>query len=415
MMPAHVASQASVFDAAVVKADFPALSRDVNRRRVCYLDSANSAQKPQAVIHAMTHVMQTHYANVHRAVYTFGAETTVAFEGARKKVACYLNARSEREIVFTRNATEAINLVASSFGSSLQAGDEIILSELEHHANIVPWYLLAQRTGVVLRVVPITSEGDFDWAAFKSLLSEKTKLVTLTHMSNALGTITPVAEIAALARASGAKVLFDGSQAAIHCAVDVQAIDCDFYVLTGHKMYGPTGIGVLYGRAELLDSMPPYQGGGEMIDSVAFDNITFKAAPYRFEAGTPPIVEAIGLGAAIDYYTALDLAAVHAHENALSHAAEERLRALGGVTIYSNAPQRTSIVSFNVDGVHPHDVATIFDQLGVAVRAGHHCAQPLMKALGVTATIRASFALYNTMDDVVRLEEAVRKARDLFT
>ena len=414
MMVVQVAEQANTFDAAAIKADFPALAQVVNKRPVCYLDSANSAQKPQAVIDAMAHVMQKHYANVHRAVYSFGAETTVAFEGARKKVAQYLNARSEREIVFTRNATEAINLVAASYGGSLAAGDEIILSQLEHHANIVPWYMLAQRNGVVLRVVPITADGGFDMAAYQALLSDKTKLVALTHMSNALGTVLPVAEITALAHAKGAKVLLDGSQAAVHCAVDVQMIGCDFYVLTGHKMYGPTGIGVLYGKKEWLDAMPPYQGGGEMIDSVAFDNITYKDAPYRFEAGTPPIIEAIGLGAAIDYYSGLDLVAVHAHESALSHAAEERLRALGGVTIYSNAPERTSIVSFNIDGVHPHDVATIFDQLGVAVRAGHHCAQPLMKALGVAATIRASFALYNTMDDVERLEEAVRKARDLF-
>ena len=405
----------AVFDADAAKADFPALAQLVNKRPVCYLDSANSAQKPQAVIDAMAHVMQNHYANVHRAVYAFGAETTVAFENARKTVARYLNARTDREIVFTRNATEAINLVAASFGVSLQAGDEIILSELEHHANIVPWYLLAKRTGVVLRVVPITRDGGFDMQAYQTLLSAKTKLVALTHMSNALGTVLPVAEITALAHVKSAKVLLDGSQAAVHCHVDVQVIGCDFYVLTGHKMYGPTGIGVLYGRAEVLDAMPPYQGGGEMIDSVAFDNITFKAAPYRFEAGTPPIVEAIGLGAAIDYYTAHDLAAVHAHEHMLARAAEDRLRALGGITIYSNAPERSAIVAFNIDGVHPHDVATIFDQLGIAVRAGHHCAQPLMKALGVTATIRASFALYNTMDDVMRLEEAVRKARDLFT
>lgn len=414
MMAQQVATPYGTFDAARIKADFPALARMVNKRPVCYLDSANSAQKPQAVIDAMAHVMQNHYANVHRAVYAFGAETTVAFEGARKKIARYLNAHSEREIVFTRNATDAINLVAASFGAGLQAGDEIILSELEHHANIVPWYMLAKRAGVILRVVPITHDGGFDMAAYQALLSDKTKLVALTHMSNALGTILPVADITALAHAKGAKVLLDGSQAAVHCAVDVQAIDCDFYVLTGHKMYGPTGIGVLYGRSTLLDAMPPYQGGGEMIDSVAFDNITFKAAPYRFEAGTPPIVEAIGLGAAIDYYSGLDLVAVHAHEQALARAAEDRLRALGGVTIYSNAPARTAIVAFSIDGVHPHDVATVFDQMGVAVRAGHHCAQPLMKALGVAATIRASFALYNTMDDVIRLEEAVRKARDLF-
>ncbi len=414
MMAAQMTAPEALFDADAAKAGFPALARIVNKRPVCYLDSANSAQKPHAVIAAMTHVMEHHYANVHRAVYTFGAETTVAFEGAREKVARYLNARSVRDIIFTRNATEAINLVAHSFGATLKAGDEIILSELEHHANIVPWYLLAQRTGVILRIVPVTPAGGFDMAVYKSLISNRTRLVAVTHMSNALGTIVPVAEIIALAHAKSAKVLVDGSQAAVHCAVDVQAINADFYVMTGHKMYGPTGIGVLYGRSEIMDSLPPFLGGGEMIDSVAFDAITFKASPYRFEAGTPPIVEAIGLGAAIDYYSAFDRTAVHAHELALSRAAEDRLRALGGVTIYSNAPDRTSIVSFNIDGVHPHDVATIFDQMGVAVRAGHHCAQPLMKALGVPATIRASFALYNTMDDVARLKEAVRKARDLF-
>lgn len=405
----------NAFDADAAKAAFPALSRPVGKRSVCYLDSANSAQKPQAVIDAMASVMQNHYANVHRAVYAFGAETTAAFEAARATVARFLNARSAEEIVFTRNATEAINLVADSYGVSLSAGDEIVLSELEHHANIVPWYLLAEKKGVVLRVVPVMADGGFDMAAYRSLLSDKTKLVALTHMSNALGTILPVAEITALAHARGAKVLLDGSQAAVHCPVDLQAIDCDFYVMTGHKVYGPTGIGVLYGRSACLAAMPPYQGGGEMIDSVAFDLITFKAPPYRFEAGTPPIIEAIGLGAALDYYGSFDLSAVHAHELALSRQAEDRLRALGGVTIYSNAPARTAIVSFTVDGVHPHDAATVFDQLGVAVRAGHHCAQPLMKALGVTATLRASFALYNTMDDVARLEEAVRKARQLFT
>lgn len=402
------------FDAAAVKADFPVLSQTANGKPVCYLDSANSAQKPQAVIDAMTRVMATHYSNVHRAVYAFGAETSAAYEGARAKVARFLNARHESEIVFTRNATEALNLVAQSFGAGLQAGDEIILSELEHHANIVPWHMLAERRGVVLRVVPVTADGGFDMAAFRALLSDKTKLVALTHMSNALGSILPVAEIAKAAHAMGAKVLFDGSQGVVHCAADVQAIGADFYVFTGHKVYGPTGIGVLWGRAELLSAMPPFLGGGEMIETVAFDKITYKAPPYRFEAGTPPIVEAIGLGAAIDYMAGLDMAAAHAHEKALSLAAEEALGKIDGIRIFSRAAERTAIVSFTLDGVHPHDIATILDQMGVAVRAGHHCAQPLMKALGVPATVRASFSIYNTMDDVRRLEEAVRKARQLF-
>lgn len=409
-----MAAEKIAFDAQAVKAEFPVLAEKANGRPVCYLDSANSAQKPQAVIDAMTRVLSRHYANVHRAVYAFGAETSAAYEGARGKVARFLNASADGEVVFTRNATEAINLVAHSFGQTLQAGDEVVISELEHHANIVPWYLLAERRGVVLRVAPMTDAGDFDMAAYRALLSPKTKLVAVTHMSNALGTITPVKEIAAAAHAAGAKVLFDGSQAAVHCHVDVQAIDADFYVFTGHKVYGPTGIGVLWGRAELLAGMPPFMGGGEMIESVSFDGITFKAPPYRFEAGTPPIVEAIGLGAAIDWLAGLDMAAAHAHEKTLTDAAERMLARIDGVTVHSRAAERTSIVSFSLAGVHPHDIATVFDQMGVAVRAGHHCAQPLMKKLGVTATVRASFAVYNTMDDVQRLEEAVRKTRQLF-
>ncbi len=401
-------------DIAALRADFPALQTEVNGKPVCYLDSANSAQKPQAVISAMQSVMSDHYANVHRAVYSFGAQTTVAFEAAREKVARFLNAESAKEIVFTRNATEAINLVANTYGRTLQAGDEIILSEMEHHANIVPWHFLRQTRGVTLRIVPILKDGSLDMAAYRGLLSSRTKLVALTHMSNVLGTVNPVAEIVTAAHAVGAKVLLDGSQAVAHCAVDVRAIRADFYVLTGHKLYGPTGIGVLYSPYAVLETLSPWQGGGEMIENVAFDEITFKAPPYRFEAGTPPIVEVIGLGAAIDYFCAQDLQALHEHELALVKAAEEKLRAIEGVTIYSNADSRRSIVCFNIEGVHPHDAATIFDQMGVAVRAGHHCAQPLMKALGVTATLRASFALYSNMDDVLRLEAAVRKARSIF-
>lgn len=401
-------------DIASLRGDFPALASVVNGKPVCYLDSANSAQKPQVVIDAMQAVMSEHYANVHRAVYSFGAQTTVAFEGAREKVARFLNAASPREIVFTRNATEAINLVANTYGRTLQAGDEIILSEMEHHANIVPWHFLRQTRGVTIHVVPVLRDGSLDMAAFRGLLNSRTKLVALTHMSNVLGTVNPVAEIISAAHGAGAKVLLDGSQAAAHCAVDVQALGADFYVLTGHKLYGPTGIGVLYAPYALLDTLSPWQGGGEMIENVSFDEITFKSPPYRFEAGTPPIIEVIGLGAAIDYYTSLDMAAVHAHEQELLQRAEEKLSAIDGVTIYSRAASRRAIVCFNIKGVHPHDAATIFDQMGVAVRAGHHCAQPLMKALGVTATLRASFALYNNMDDVDRLEAAVRKARQIF-
>lgn len=400
---------------AELKQDFPILAQTVNGQPVAYLDSAASAQKPQAVIDAMGRVMAEHYSNVHRGVYSFGAKTSVAYEEARQRVARFLNAESPREIIFTRNTTEAINLAAASWGGAfLKAGDEIILTALEHHANIVPWYFLKEKLGVVLKVVPVLESGALDMAAFDAALSEKTKLVAVTQMSNALGTVTPVADMVRKARAAGAKTLIDGSQAVVHLPVDVRALGCDFYAFTGHKLYGPSGIGVLYGRAEVLAEMPPYQGGGEMIEQVTFDKITYKDAPYRFEAGTPAIVEAIGLGAAIDYYSALDRAAVHAHEAALLAAAEQRLAAIEGVKIWSRAPERAAILSFTVDKVHPHDVATIFDQMGLCVRAGHHCAQPLMKALGTPATVRASFALYNTMDDVERLAAGVGKVKKLF-
>lgn len=397
---------------ALIKDDFPALAQKVNGYPVCYLDSAASAQKPQAVIDAMTAVMSEHYSNVHRGVYEFGSRTTIAFEGARKKVAELLNAETEKEIIFTRNTTEAINLVAASLGQGLKAGDEIILTEFEHHANIVPWYFLKEKLGVVLRVVPIRPDRSLDMAAFDKFLSAKTKIVAVTQMSNALGTIIPVAEIVKKAKAAGALTLIDGSQGIVHLGADVEKLGCDFYVFTGHKLYGPSGIGVLYGRGEILETMPPYQGGGEMIESVTFDKITFKEPPYRFEAGTPSIVDAIGLGAAVDYFRAQNNVA--AHEKALLAEAEKRLGAIEGVKIYSTAPERAAILSFAVDRVHPHDIATVFDQMGICVRAGHHCAQPLMKALGVTATTRASFAIYNTMDDVARLEEGVKKVRKLF-
>lgn len=394
-----------------IRDDFPALSRMVNGRRVCYLDSAASAQKPRAVIDAMTRVMEEHYANVHRGVHAFGSLTSIAFEDARKKVARFLNAATEKEIVFTRNATEAINLVAATWGDKfLKAGDEILLTQLEHHANIVPWHMLKEKKGVVLKSVPILENGALDMAAFDRLLSGKTKLVAVTQMSNALGTVTPAAEIAAKAKAVGAKTLVDGSQGAVHLSADVQKLGCDFYVFTGHKLYGPSGIGVLWGRHDLLAGMPPYQGGGEMIEEVSLDRITFKEPPYRFEAGTPAIVEAIGLGAAIDYFTGLDLSA----EARLLAEAEKRIGAIPGVKILSRAPERAAILSFTIDKAHPHDAATILDQMGICVRAGHHCAQPLMKALGVPATVRASFAAYNTMDDVARLVEGVEKTRKIF-
>ncbi|MFH1158076.1 MAG: cysteine desulfurase [Pseudomonadota bacterium] len=398
-----------------LKLDFPALAQVVNGRTVAYLDSAASAQKPQCVIDAMTSVMTDHYANVHRGIYTFSSKTSAAFEDARRKVARFLNAADDREIVFTHNSTEAINLVASGIGQSLKAGDEIILTELEHHANIVPWYFLKEKKGVVLRVVPIKADRSLDMSAFEKLLGPKTKFVAVTQMSNALGTIVPVADIVEKAHAVGAKVLIDGSQAVVHLDVDVRETGCDFYVFTGHKLYGPTGIGVLYGRADALNALPPYQGGGEMIDQVSFEKITFKEPPARFEAGTPAIVEAIGLGAAIDYLGGLDIAALHAHEQGLLREAESRFAAVKGMTVFSTAPERAAILSFSIDRAHPHDVASVFDQLGIAVRAGHHCAQPAMKALGVSATVRASFAFYNTMDDVERLMEGVHKVKKLFS
>lgn len=397
-----------------VKKDFPALAQKVNGRAVAYLDSASSAQKPQTVIDAMDRVMEEHYSNVHRGVYSFAAKTSAMYEEAREKAARFINANSAREIVFTRNATEAINLVAASWGGKhLKAGDEILLTELEHHANIVPWHFLKEKLGVVLRVAPILPGGALDMAAFDRLISKKTKLVAFTHMSNVLGTVTPVAEIVKKAKAIGAATLVDGSQGVVHAPLAMGEIGCDFYVFTGHKLYGPSGIGVLYGREEVLNAMPPYQGGGEMIEQVTFDKVTFKEPPYRFEAGTPAIVEAIGLGAAMDYFMGLPKGALH-HEKELLAAAEKKLAVIPGVKIFSRAAERAAILSFTIDRVHPHDAATIFDQMGLCVRAGHHCAQPLMKALGVPATIRASFAVYNTMDDVARLAEGVEKAQKLF-
>lgn len=398
-----------------IKADFPALSRVVNGRPVAFLDSAASAQKPQAVIDAMSRVMEQHYANVHRGVYAFGAETSAAFELARGKVARFINAEAESNIVFTRNATEAINLVAAGLGENLKPGDEIIITEMEHHANIVPWYFLKEKKGAVLKVVPLRADRSLDMAAFEKLLGTKTKIVAVTQMSNVLGTIVPVADIISKAHAIGAKVLVDGSQAVVHLGADVQKLGCDYYVFTGHKLYGPSGVGVLYGRYEALEILPPYQGGGEMIENVTFDKITFKEPPYRFEAGTPAIVEVIGLGAAIDYLNTLDLAACRRQEQKLLQAAGQKLATVPGVTIYSTAPEHAAILTFNIEKAHPHDVATIFDQLGLAVRAGHHCAQPLMKALGVSAMVRASFGIYNTMDDVERLLEGVQKVRKLFS
>ncbi len=403
------------FDSRRLRDDFPILSQSVNGRPLVYLDNAASAQKPRAVLDAMRDAYERDYANVHRGVHTLSQRATEAFEAARRKVAQFINARSASEIVFVRGATEAINLVASTFGRKmLQAGDEVVISELEHHSNIVPWQLLRDERRIVLKVAPIDDAGNLLLDRFADLLSSRTRLVAMTHVSNALGTITPVAEVVRLAHGAGALVLIDGCQAVPHTRVDVQAIGADFYAFSGHKLYGPTGIGVLYGKGEILDGLPPYQGGGEMILSVTFERTTYKKAPHRFEAGTPAIVEAIGLGAAVDYLERIGLDRIGAHEHELLVYATERRSALPRLRLVGTAAHKAAIASFVIDGVHPHDIGTILDQTGVAIRAGHHCAQPLMHRLGLSATARASFGLYNTVDDVDALADGLQVVLELF-
>jgi len=408
------ASRGSALDVACVRADFPALHQQVNGRPLVYLDNAATTQKPRAVLDAMLDFYTRDCANVHRGVHALSQRATDAYEAAREKVASFLNARP-REIVFTRGTTEAINLVAHSYGRScLRQGDEILITELEHHSNIVPWQLLTEQTGARLRVAPINDRGEIQWDAFRRLLGPRTRLVAVAHVSNALGTVNPVEQICRLAHAHGARVLVDGAQAVPHLAVDVRALDCDFYAFSGHKLYGPTGIGVLYGKWELLAEMPPYQGGGDMIRSVSFERTLYNDPPYRFEAGTPHIAGAIGLAAAIEYVSRLGLEVIHRHEEQLLRAATRALEEIPGVRIIGTAAHKAAVVSFVLDGVHPHDVATVLDHEGVAVRAGHHCAQPLMERLGLPATTRASFALYNSLEEVDTLARAVRRARELF-
>lgn len=402
------------FDVASVRTQFPILSRKISGKPLIYLDSAASAQKPRAVIDAMVGAMEGSYANVHRGLHTLANETTEAYEAARNSVAGFLNAPSPDEIVFTKGATEAINLVAQSFGSLLQPGDEIVLSELEHHANLVPWHMLRERRGVVIRYVAVKDDGALDMEAFPRLLGPKTRLVALTHMSNVTGAVTDAAAVAEAAHAVGARVLFDGCQAAVHQPVDVQAIDADFYVFSGHKLYGPTGIGVLYGKAELLAAMPPWQGGGEMIANVSLDRVSYAEPPHRFEAGTPAILEAIGLGAAIGWLTAQDRAAIAAHEHALYERAIERLSGCNWLRILGDAPGKGAILSLTVAGAHAHDVAQILDRYGIAVRAGTHCAEPLMTRFGVTSSARASFALYNTLEEADAFADALIKTQSFF-
>ena len=405
-----------MLDVAKIRADFPILSREVYGKSLVYLDNAASAQKPRAVIDAMTKSMTEEYANVHRGLHFLSNAATDAFEAARESVRRFINAPSKDQIIFTRNATEAINLVAQSFGGMvIGEGDEIVISTLEHHSNIVPWHFHRERRGAVLKWAPIDDEGNFLIEEFAKLLTSRTKMVAVTMMSNALGTEVPVAEIIKLAHAKGIPVLVDASQGAVHGHVDVQALDADFLVFTGHKTYGPTGIGVLYGKAELLKKMPPYQGGGEMISEVSFDTITYNDPPHRFEAGTPAIVEAIGLGAALDYMTGIGLDKIAAHEKALHDHAMARLSEINSLRIFGRAKRKGPIISFNMQGAHAHDVSTVIDRHGVAVRAGTHCTQPLLQRLGVSATCRASFAMYNTMEEVDKLAEALISAQRIFT
>ena len=403
------------YDVQAIRADFPILSREVYGKKLVYLDNAASAQKPKAVLDAMTKSYTEEYSNVHRGLHYLSNAATQAFEDARESVRRFLNAPSPEQIIFTRNATEAINLVAQSYGGMvLKPGDEVVLSIMEHHSNIVPWHFHRERNGVVLKWAPIDEDGNFLIEEFEKLLTPRTKIVAITQMSNALGTVVPVADVIKMAHARGIAVLVDGSQACVHMAVDVQALDADFYVFTGHKTYGPTGVGVLYGRKELLAKMPPYQGGGEMISEVTTDAITYNDPPHRFEAGTPAIVQAIGLGAALDYMRAIGLEKIAAHEAMLRDRAMARLSEINAIRIFGRAKNKGAIVSFTMEGAHAHDVATVIDRAGVAVRAGTHCTQPLLQRFGVTATCRASFAMYNTLEEVDVLADALISARRIF-
>jgi cysteine desulfurase/selenocysteine lyase len=408
------ATSSNAYDVNRIRADFPILAMQVYGKPLVYLDNAASAQKPRVVLDRLDEVYTSQYANVHRGLHFLANEATEAYENAREKVAAFLNARRKEEIVFTRNATEAINLVAYTFGRGcIKAGDEIVLSIMEHHSNIVPWHFLRERQGAVIKWAPVDDEGNFLLDEFEKLLTPRTKLVALTHMSNMLGTLVPAKEVVRIAHARGIPVLFDGAQAAVHLDVDVCEIDCDFYAFTGHKLYGPTGIGVLYGKYEHLAAIPPFNGGGEMIREVFEDRITYGDPPHKFEAGTPPIVQAIGLGAAIDYVTSVGKPRIRSHEAELARYAHERLREINSLRIFGAAKDKGPIVSFELKGAHPHDVATIIDRAGVAVRAGTHCVMPLLARFGVTATCRASFAMYNTRDEVDCLARALLKAQSL--
>ncbi|MCA3627891.1 MAG: cysteine desulfurase [Methylobacterium sp.] len=403
-------------DLAKIRADFPALALQPYGKPLTYLDNAASAQKPRQVLERMTRAYESEYANVHRGLHYLANAATEAYEAAREKVRAFLNAPSVDEIIFTKNATESLNLVASALGRHLEIGegDEILLSIMEHHSNIVPWHFWRERHGAVLKWAPVDGEGNFLIDEFEKLVTPRTRVISITHMSNALGTIVPIKDVVAIAKKHGIPVVVDGSQAAVHLAVDVQELDCDFYIFTGHKLYGPSGIGAMWGRAALLNAMPPFLGGGEMIREVSEENVTYGDAPHRFEAGTPSIVPAIGLGAAIDYVNAIGKEAIRVHEDDLLAYATERLSAINSIAIMGRAKHKGAILSFSHKAAHAHDIATVIDRQGVAVRAGTHCTMPLLKRFGVTATCRASFALYNTREEVDRLAEALIRADKLF-
>ncbi len=410
-----IEKEPATYDVEAIRRDFPALSLKVYGKPLVYLDNAASAQKPQAVLDALVKAYAHEYANVHRGLHYLANAATDAYEGARTRVAKFLNAPDPKQIIFTKNATEAINLAAQSFGGMvIGPGDEIVLSVMEHHSNIIPWHFHRERRGAVIKWVPVTDDGEFRLEDFEAAITPRTKMVGITHMSNVLGTSAPVKEVCGIAHAHGAYVLVDGSQGAVHLDVDVQDIDCDFYAITGHKLYGPSGIGALYGKAEHLQAMPPFLGGGEMIETVTMDTVSYNDPPYRFEAGTPPIAEAAALTAALDYVDGIGKARVRAHENDLRRYAEERLRPINSLRMIGQAPDKGPIVSFTMEGAHPHDIATVLDQSGIAVRAGTHCAEPLLARFGVTATCRASFGLYNTRAEVDALAEALLKAERIF-
>jgi cysteine desulfurase/selenocysteine lyase len=406
----------TIFPIERIRSDFPILSERIRGKDLVYLDNAASCQKPNAVIDCMSHVYRHDYANIHRGVHTLSVRSTDKYEAARDKVRGFINAASSKEIIFVRGATEAINLIAQTYGkANIKAGDEILITAMEHHSNIVPWQMLCEQSGAVLKVAPMNVDGELIYPEFEKLLTEKTKLVAVTHMSNALGTINPVENIIAAARAKGIPVLLDGAQAIPHIAVDVQALDCDFYVFSGHKLYGPSGIGVLYGKQALLEAMPPYQGGGDMIRTVTFEKSTYAGLPHKFEAGTPAIAEVIGLGVAIDYLNAIGMANIAAYEAELLDYATEQAKLIDGLKLIGEAKEKGAILSFVLDKIHPHDIGTMLDSLGIAIRAGHHCAMPVMEFYGVPATARASFAMYNTKAEIDVLMNGIKELIKVFS